>query len=108
MKSEIHPEYGPVTVQCACGNTFQTKSTLKGTIQIDVCSACHSFYTGKQKLMDTAGRIDRFKRKFQDRSAQTVKASKPEVKREPRFGEKLTLREKLAAAKAKAASQIQQ
>lgn len=64
MKKEIHPEYSDVTIQCACGTTYTTKSTLKGVVQVDICSACHPFFTGKQKLMDTAGRIDRLKKKF--------------------------------------------
>lgn len=63
MKPEIHPEYKTVAVSCACGNKFQTRST-KGDISVDVCGDCHPFYTGKQRLVDTAGRIDRFRRKY--------------------------------------------
>lgn len=63
MKPEIHPKYEVVNVSCACGNTFQTRST-KGDISVDVCSACHPFFTGKQRLVDTQGRIDRFRRKY--------------------------------------------
>lgn len=63
MKADIHPKYEVVTVTCACANTFKTRST-KGDISVDVCGACHPFYTGKQRLMDTAGRIDRFRRKY--------------------------------------------
>ncbi len=63
MKADIHPEYKSVTATCACGNTFQTRSTRK-EISVDVCGACHPFYTGKQRLVDTAGRIDRFRRKY--------------------------------------------
>jgi large subunit ribosomal protein L31 len=63
MKADIHPKYEVVTVTCACTNTFKTRST-KGDISVDVCAACHPFYTGKQRLMDTAGRIDRFRRKY--------------------------------------------
>lgn len=63
MKAEIHPEYNSVKVTCACGNSFQTRSTKK-EISVDVCGACHPFYTGKQRLMDTQGRIDRFRRKY--------------------------------------------
>ncbi len=63
MKDGIHPDYNVVTVSCACGNTFQTRSTSKG-LHVDVCSACHPFYTGKQRLMDTQGRVDRFRRKY--------------------------------------------
>jgi len=63
MKADIHPEYKVVTVACACGNTFQTRST-KGDVTVDVCGACHPFYTGKQRLVDTQGRIDRFRRRY--------------------------------------------
>ena len=63
MKQGIHPEYNVITVVCACGNTFRTRST-KGDISVDVCGACHPFYTGKQRLVDTQGRIDRFRRKY--------------------------------------------
>jgi large subunit ribosomal protein L31 len=63
MKAEIHPEYNLVSVSCACGNKFQTRSTRK-EISVDVCAACHPFYTGKQRLMDTQGRIERFRRKY--------------------------------------------
>lgn len=64
MKQEIHPKYDVVTVRCTCGATFETRSTIEGPIQIDVCSSCHPFFTGKQKLLDTAGRIDRLNKKF--------------------------------------------
>ena len=63
MKPDIHPEYNVITVHCACGNSFETRST-KPIEQVDICSACHPFYTGKQKLVDTAGRIERFRRKY--------------------------------------------
>jgi large subunit ribosomal protein L31 len=63
MKEGIHPNYQPLTVTCACGNTFETRSTSK-ELTVDVCGACHPFYTGKQRLMDTQGRIDRFRRKY--------------------------------------------
>ncbi|MBN1689356.1 MAG: 50S ribosomal protein L31 [Candidatus Omnitrophica bacterium] len=64
MKEKIHPEYGKTAFRCACGNVIETRSVIRGNMQVDVCSACHPFFTGKQKLMDTAGRIDRFKKKF--------------------------------------------
>ena len=65
MKSEIHPKYQDVAVTCSCGNTFQTRSTLRtAELHIDVCSACHPFYTGQQKIVDTAGRVDKFRRKY--------------------------------------------
>ena len=64
MKEGIHPAYPGATVTCACGNVFATRST-RGDFAIDVCSNCHPFYTGKQKLMDTQGRVDRFRRKYE-------------------------------------------
>lgn len=63
MKSEIHPEYVVSTVTCSCGNTFETRST-RSEIRLDVCNQCHPFYTGKQKLVDTGGRVERFQRKL--------------------------------------------
>jgi large subunit ribosomal protein L31 len=63
MKQGIHPEYKQATVRCACGNSFFTRST-KDDIHVEVCSVCHPFYTGKQRLMDTAGRVERFRRKW--------------------------------------------
>ena len=63
-KEGVHPNYDMTTVRCACGNNFQTRSTHKGDIVLEICSACHPFFTGKQKLVDTAGRIERFRRKF--------------------------------------------
>jgi len=65
VKEGIHPDYHPVTVHCACGNTFQTRSTMKGQmLRVEICSNCHPFFTGKQKLVDTAGRVERFQRKY--------------------------------------------
>jgi large subunit ribosomal protein L31 len=65
MKPEIHPAYAEVAVTCSCGNSFTTRSTVgKPQLHIEVCSACHPFYTGRQKLMDTAGRVDKFRRKY--------------------------------------------
>ncbi|UCH10347.1 MAG: 50S ribosomal protein L31 [Fidelibacterota bacterium] len=63
MKKEIHPEYHLVMVHCACGNTFQTRSTAK-ELRVEICSACHPFFTGKQKLVDTAGRVEKYRRKY--------------------------------------------
>ncbi len=63
MKTDIHPEYKPVTVTCSCGNTFETRSTAD-SVRVELCSECHPFYTGKQKLVDTGGRIDRFERRY--------------------------------------------
>ena len=64
MKSGIHPAYHEVNVTCACGNVFRTRSTHKGDIHVEICSNCHPFFTGKQKLVDTAGRVERFHRKY--------------------------------------------
>jgi large subunit ribosomal protein L31 len=63
-KEKIHPHYDAVRVQCACGNHFETRSTHKGDIHVEICSACHPFFTGKQRLVDTAGRVERFRRKY--------------------------------------------
>jgi large subunit ribosomal protein L31 len=63
MKPDIHPNYKTATVHCACGNTFQTRTTA-GDIGVEVCSNCHPYYTGKQKLMDTAGRVERFRQRY--------------------------------------------
>ena len=63
MKEGIHPSYPPSRVTCACGNTFETRSTAK-ELHVEVCSNCHPFYTGQQRLVDTAGRVERFKRKY--------------------------------------------
>jgi len=64
MKAGIHPEYSEVTVTCSCGESFKTRSTANKDLNIDVCSACHPFYTGKQKILDTAGRVDKFRQKY--------------------------------------------
>jgi large subunit ribosomal protein L31 len=64
MKKDTHPQYGEATVTCACGETFTTRSTRK-EIHVGICSRCHPFYTGKQKLVDAAGRVEKFKKKYQ-------------------------------------------
>jgi large subunit ribosomal protein L31 len=65
MKKDIHPLYEEVTVSCRCGNTFQTRSTVgKKELHIEVCSNCHPFYTGQQKILDTSGRVDKFRRRY--------------------------------------------
>jgi len=64
MKQGIHPDYKDIQVQCACGNTFTTRSTRKEDLHVEICSECHPFFTGKQKLVDTAGRVDRFNRRY--------------------------------------------
>ncbi len=63
MKKEIHPNYYPTTIRCACGNTIETRSTKKDIV-VEICSKCHPFFTGKQKLIDSAGRVEKFKRKY--------------------------------------------
>jgi large subunit ribosomal protein L31 len=63
MKPNIHPPYKPVKITCACGNVIETRSTA-GDISVEICSQCHPFFTGKQKLVDTAGRVERFKRRY--------------------------------------------
>ena len=64
MKAGIHPEYNDVAVTCSCGNTFTTRSTMNKALHVEVCSACHPFYTGKQKIVDTAGRVEKFRQKY--------------------------------------------
>ena len=64
MKADIHPAYGEIQVSCSCGNAFTTRSTTKKAIHVEVCSQCHPFYTGKQKIVDTAGRVEKFNQKF--------------------------------------------
>lgn len=64
MKPEIHPAYNEITVKCSCGNTFTTRSTLNKELSLEVCSSCHPFYTGKQKIVDTGGRVDKFRQKY--------------------------------------------
>jgi large subunit ribosomal protein L31 len=68
MKADIHPDYGNVKAVCSCGNVIETRSTHTGELHLDVCSACHPFYTGKQKIMDAGGRVERFRKRFGDRS----------------------------------------
>jgi large subunit ribosomal protein L31 len=69
LKTDIHPSYGELSVTCSCGNTFTTRSTRSGSMHADVCSACHPFYTGKQKIMDVGGRVDKFEKRFGKRQA---------------------------------------
>jgi large subunit ribosomal protein L31 len=64
MKTEIHPTYNKVQVICSCGNEFETGSTAKGPIRVEVCSECHPFYTGRQRFAEAGGRVDRFKKKY--------------------------------------------
>ncbi|MFC1679545.1 50S ribosomal protein L31 [Elusimicrobiota bacterium] len=78
MKAKVHPNYYVATVTCACGNTFKTRSTKK-EIRLEICHACHPFYTGKQRLVDTAGRVERFQKRFSKTSGKTVRR-KPKTK----------------------------
>jgi large subunit ribosomal protein L31 len=64
MKADIHPQYKEVKVTCSCGNSFETRSTAGRELHIEVCAQCHPFYTGKQKMLDTGGRVDRFRKKY--------------------------------------------
>ena len=64
MKEGIHPKYEPTKVSCGCGNAFETRTVRGGEMRVDICNACHPFYTGKLKFVDTAGRIDKFQKKF--------------------------------------------
>lgn len=75
MKNSIHPEYNEVEVTCSCGNKFTTKSAMtKNTLHIEVCSQCHPFYSGKQRLVDSAGRVDKFRQKYGSFAQRTVAA----------------------------------
>ncbi len=71
MKEGIHPKYEEITVGCACGETFKTRSTKTDNIRLEICSKCHPFFTGKQKLVDSAGRVERFQRKYRKHAAKS-------------------------------------
>ena len=81
MKPGIHPKYHEVEVRCACGNTFKTKST-KPELHLEICSACHPFFTGRQKLIDTEGRVDRFTKRFGAQTSESRKAAAKTAKAE--------------------------
>lgn len=78
MKQGIHPEYGLATVHCSCGNTFQTRST-RSELRVEICSNCHPFYTGKQKLVDAGGRVERFQRRYAKQAARAAGTPPPEA-----------------------------
>src|SRR3954463_6931944 len=78
MKTEVHPEYKVAKVHCSCGNEFETRST-KDSLRVELCNVCHPFFTGKQRLVDTGGRVERFQRRWGDR-----KRRQPETSRRPR------------------------
>lgn len=79
MKAGIHPAYNEVKVICACGNVFTTRSTHKGDLRVEICSACHPFFTGRQKLVDTEGRVDRFQKKYANVTPRAGKGKKKEL-----------------------------
>lgn len=80
MKQGIHPAYHQITVHCACGESFQTRSTRKTDLNVEICSACHPFFTGKQKLVDTAGRVDRFNKRYaRSQAAQTAQTEQTQA-----------------------------
>lgn len=74
LKDGIHPKYGKTVVTCTCGNSFETRTVMGDTVNVEICSSCHPFYTGKQKLMDTAGRVEKFQKRYA--AAKTAKAKK--------------------------------
>ena len=99
MKAAIHPEYKPAKVVCACGNVIETRS-VRGDFHIEICAMCHPFFTGKQKIMDTAGRIERFKTRY---AATPGAPAKPEPKKAAEAPKKLEAsKENRAAKRAKA------
>ena len=104
MKKGIHPEYVDCTVRCTCGNTFQTRST-KPELRIDICNACHPFFTGTQKLIDTGGRVQRFADKF-GAARETVAAREAAKKAAAKEAARKAEREAKAAAKAERAAQF--
>ncbi len=80
MKASIHPEYTEITVTCSCGNSFKTRSTLGRNLAIEVCADCHPFYTGKQKVVDTAGRVEKFKQRYAAKAPAKKAADKAPAK----------------------------
>ena len=79
MKSSIHPQYKEIKVICSCGSTFMTRSTLGKELHVEVCAACHPFYTGKQKIVDTAGRVEKFRQKYGKGAAKTGAKAAPKA-----------------------------
>jgi large subunit ribosomal protein L31 len=75
MKTDIHPDYHEIQVTCSCGNTWQTRSTMNKVLHVEVCSNCHPFYTGKQKIVDTAGRVEKFRQKYAKKPAAAEKTA---------------------------------
>jgi large subunit ribosomal protein L31 len=83
MREAIHPDYKDIKATCSCGNAIEIKSTLAEDIQLDVCSECHPFYTGKQKLVDTGGRVDKFRKRFGNKTKPTPVAEEAVVEEAP-------------------------
>jgi large subunit ribosomal protein L31 len=102
VKEGIHPNYLEVDVRCACGNTFKTRST-KPELHLEICSACHPFFTGRQKLIDTEGRVDRFNKKFGAQTSEQRKVADKEARAERA---KITKAENAARAAAKARAKV--
>jgi large subunit ribosomal protein L31 len=102
MKAGIHPEYKPITVTCTCGNKFETRSTIGQDLQVEVCSNCHPFYTGKQKIVDTGGRVDKFRKKYAT-SVKTAAAAEPATAPKAATAAKPTAAKPASAAKPAAA-----
>lgn len=99
MKEKLHPNYEFVEVVCACGNKFTTRSTAK-TLKLDICSACHPFFTGKQKLLDTEGMVDKFNKRYAKTEGKTlVRKPKTEVKAKAKLAKKPVVAKKPAAKK---------
>ena len=78
MRTEIHPEYAETSVTCSCGNTFVTRSTKPGSMHVELCNECHPFFTGRQKLVDTGGRVERFQRRYAGAEVKSKKRQKAE------------------------------
>ena len=94
MKTQIHPNYYVSSVTCACGNTFKTRATVK-EIKLEICSACHPFYTGRQRLVDTAGRVERFTKRFAKTQGKTVRRKpKTKVKKIESFATQTSIKKK--------------
>jgi large subunit ribosomal protein L31 len=100
MKAGIHPEYKQIVVTCTCGNKFETRSTIGQDLQVEVCSNCHPFYTGKQKIVDTGGRVDKFRKKYAT-PAKPAAEAKPAPEAKP-AAEAKAIPAKAAAAKSAA------
>ena len=108
MKKDIHPEYVDCTVTCTCGNTFQTRST-KSEIRVDICNACHPFFTGQQKLIDSGGRVQRFANKFgaATEAAEAAKKAEREAKAAAKAARAAEFAKKAEAEAAKAAAEAE-